>query len=50
MPGLARTKLAAGHFVGFKEASVGPVFGHSIKGQLLPVRVRLIAQLTVTSE
>lgn len=37
MPGLARTKLAAGHFVGFKEASVGPVFGHSIKGQLLPV-------------
>lgn len=41
-PGLTRTKLAAGHFVGFKEASFFFLlfFGHSIKGQLLPVRVR----------
>lgn len=43
MPGVARTELAAGHFVWFKEDSVG-------KSQLLAMRMRLIAQLIVTPE
>lgn len=53
MPGFARTKLAAGHFVGFKLASVGLLllfFFFWSLNQLVLVRVRLITEVTVTPE